>query len=135
LLGLTDHAEFRAHALLSLQQALLGEVRPEMRAVAISLRFGVVRVIVVTDRESTDAEVENFDAVVMTDLMAASSFPDGWLPQFEHEFLVVPEGERFDVEGALAYMRWESQFNEGIFTEEERREIDEAERRAGRLKR
>lgn len=130
--GLTDHAEFRKHALLTLQEALLGEVRPEMRAVVISLRFGVVRVIVVTDREPTEAERENFVASVMTQLMASSSYPDGWLPQYEHEFLVLPASERVDVQGSFAFMRWEPKFNEGIFTEEEQQEIDEAERRAGR---
>jgi len=132
---MTDHSALRARALLTLQQALLGEVRPEMRAVLVSLRLGEVLVTVVTDRAPTDAERESFDASAMTVLVAASPFPGDWRPHIRHAFVVVPEGEPIHVDGAYAFLRWEAASNEGIFTAEEQREIDAAERSVGRTTR
>jgi hypothetical protein len=62
--------------LLSVQRALLGEITPEMQAVAVAISAAEERDLLVVDAGSPSAVCEAFDASAMTQIVADFCWPE-----------------------------------------------------------
>lgn len=99
--------EFRTKVLLSLQRALLGEITPTMRAVAVQWSAERIVIRVYTDGEAPADVREDFDASVVTQVVADFSLPDRGDPKVEFEFTRFDAPARLPDWGVLVYARAE----------------------------
>ncbi len=100
--------DLRIKVLLSLQRALLGEITPEMRAVAVQWSPNRIAIRVYTDGEAPAEVREDFDASVVTQVVADFSFPDQGDPSVEFEFARCDAPTRLPDWGQLVYARAEA---------------------------
>jgi hypothetical protein len=97
--------ELRVKVLLSLQRALLGEITPEMRAVAVQWSPARVTIRVYTDGEAPAEIREGFDASVVTQVVADFPYPERGDPTVAVEFLRCDAPSRLPDWGHLVYAR------------------------------
>lgn len=99
--------ELRARVLLSVQRALIGEVRPEMRYIEVILAQGMVRILVWHEGPSDPGARDDFDASVITQVVA--DFPDSGAgdPEIDFEFHRCDGPAKPLVTGVLVYGRHE----------------------------
>ncbi len=93
--------------MLSVQRALLGEVTPAMRAVAVELTPGHLRVRVYTDGESTAEARLEFDLEVMSEVLADFPWPEFGSPEISLEFVRHDPPARLPAWGWYVYARAE----------------------------
>ena len=99
--------DLRTRVLLSLQRALLGEVTPEVRAVAVAWSAERITIRVYTCGEAPAVLRDEFDASVVTQVVADFSHPEGGGPEVAVQFercdppAPLPDG------GQLVYARAE----------------------------
>src|SRR4051794_28718007 len=99
-----DESEFRTRVLLAAQQALVGEVSPQMRAIEVEWNIAKVILRVFTDGESTEQLRQDFDASVVTQFMA--NFTDlRPMPQIDFEFVRRDTPQTIPVRGRLVFAR------------------------------
>lgn len=85
--------DLRVRVLLSVQRALVGEITPEMQAVAVCLSPTEVRVVLFVD-ERTPAEIgDDFDAGAITQIVADFPCPERGDPQIAFERVEVASAE------------------------------------------
>jgi hypothetical protein len=105
-----DESEFRTRVLLAAQQALVGEVRPEMRAIEVEWNLAKVTLRVFTDGEAPDQLREDFDASVVTQFMA--NFTDlEPMPQIDCDFVRCGAPQTIPVRGRLVFARADTTFS------------------------
>ena len=90
---------------LALQTALLGEITPEVVAVAAEAGAKRLVVRVYTDGPASARFREDFDSSVMTQLHAAAPFGADYAPEIDAEFVVCAAGSRVPNWGVLVYHR------------------------------
>ena len=77
----------RASVLLSVQRALLGEVTPGMRAIAVDWDQERIQVRVFHDGPWDASLEENFDASVVSQVVADFPWPERGDPRVVYEFI------------------------------------------------
>ena len=71
-----DQKAMRTGVLLSLQRALLGAITPNMRAITVEWSKTYIRIWVYHDGQFTEEAVEDFDADVVTQVIADYPYPE-----------------------------------------------------------
>lgn len=79
--------EFRGSVLLSVQRALVGEVTPEMRAIEVQLSRTQIVIRVFTQGVPSEALRDDFDAGMVTQVVADFPYPDRQDPEVSVEFV------------------------------------------------
>ena len=72
--------DLRIRVRLSLQRALLGEVTPNLRAVCVEVSPAEIHVWAYYDGPQSEAEEEDFDGSVLTQLVADFPYPEWGTP-------------------------------------------------------
>jgi hypothetical protein len=99
--------DLRLRVLLSVQRALVGEVTPQMRFIAVEFSAARIHIIVWHDGAMCAADREQFDACALTDVAADFWPPDGDpVPSVEFARCDYPERPQF--RGELVYGRREN---------------------------
>jgi hypothetical protein len=101
-------SDLRIPVLLSMQRALVGEVTPEMRAVAVQWSPERIAIRVYTHGEPPAAVREDFDASVVSQVVADFPCPDGGDPAVEYEFVRCDAPTRLPDWGHLVFARSDS---------------------------
>jgi hypothetical protein len=99
--------DLRLRVMLSVQRALVGEVTPQMRFIAVELSAERVHIIVWHDGEMSAADREQFDACAVTDV-AADLWPPNGDPVPSVEFVRCDFPEKPEFRGEIVYGRRES---------------------------
>jgi hypothetical protein len=100
-------SDLHVRVLLSLQRALLGEITPEMRAVAVQWSPDRIEIRIYTDGEASSETREDFDAAVVTQVVADFSFPERGDPTVDFEFVRCDAPSRLPDWGHSVYHRAE----------------------------
>jgi hypothetical protein len=100
-----NSTELRIRVLLSLQRALVGEVTPNIRAVSVEYSEEKIRIQVYIDGEISEEAKEEFDAGVVTQVVADFPYPEKDDPSVEYEFLRIDAPGRIDYRGIVIYAR------------------------------
>ena len=98
-------SDLRARVLLSVQRALLGEITPEMRAVEVEWSPERILLRVFTEGEASEQVREDFDAAVVTQVVADFPEPDRGDPRVELEFVRCDAPDHVPVRGTLVFAR------------------------------
>lgn len=101
----TERPDLRTEVILSVQRALLGEVTPDIRAVAVGWEGGVVRARFVFDHPVTE---DDRDKVLGINMYVQDDFDDFQETDFTAEFSLERPLELKPGEGWWVYMRDES---------------------------
>jgi hypothetical protein len=102
-----DDARLR-EVLLAVQRALVGEISPAMRAIAVEVGHAQVWLYVFHDGDADDEEIDDFDAAVVAQLerdapgLAAA---DGVEPEVGFSYVRVDEPAPLPVHGHLVFAR------------------------------
>ena len=105
-----DESELRTRVLRAAQEALVGEVSPEMRAIEVERNLAKVTLRVFTDGSAPDQLREDFDASVVTQFMA--NFTDLQpMPQIDFEFVRCDAPQTIPVRGRLVSARADTTFS------------------------
>ncbi|MDB6024073.1 MAG: hypothetical protein JWM68_296 [Verrucomicrobiales bacterium] len=103
--------DLRSRVLLSVQRALVGEVTPEMRFIAVEISRERIHIIVWHDGiidESISGNGGNFDGGAITQVVADFAWPERGDPQVSFEFVRCDFPHRPDFRGTLVYGRSET---------------------------
>jgi hypothetical protein len=95
--------ELRTRALLSVQQALVGEVRVEMRAIEVEISPVRILIRVFTHGQASEELREEFDAGAVTQVVAHFPYPDRGDPEVEFEFVRCDRPSPIPVRGTLVF--------------------------------
>ena len=93
----------RQAVLLYAQRALVGEIDPCFKAISVEIAEDVVKFFVFTDGTHNDDIVEDFDAMVMTQMV--SDFPDFDTRDPKMDFEFIAEEEPLSAKGVLIYAK------------------------------
>ena len=107
-------SELRVKAILSAQRALLGDVKPYVRAISLDVTKSLLKLWVFHDGPVPLEDIENFDAVVVAQMVADFPDPDKSDPSCEFEFVRIDQPGKIDPRGEFIFYRWEAESNEGI---------------------
>ena len=77
----------RSSVLLSVQRALLGEITPGMRAIAVDWDAERIRIRVFHDGPWEASIEEDFDGCAITQVIADFPWPERGDPRVDHEFV------------------------------------------------
>jgi hypothetical protein len=103
-----DDGERRRDVLLAVQRALVGEISPGMRAVAVEIGPAQVWLYVFHDGEADEDEIDDFDAAVVAQLESDApelATSDGVEPEIGFSYVRVDEPAPLPVHGHLVYAR------------------------------
>lgn len=100
--------EFRTGVLLSVHRALLGEIRPNMRAISVEWSEKNIRISVYVDGEIDEEAGDEFDAGVVTQVVADFPHPHVNDPIVDVEFIRCDAPAKLDCRGEIVYARKES---------------------------
>jgi hypothetical protein len=99
--------KLRSHILLSVQRALIGEIVPNMRAISVEWTSQNIHLWVYIDGPIDEQTREDFDAVVITQIIADFPNPDNHDPVVKFDFVRCDSPEKLDCRGVLVYARKE----------------------------
>ena len=88
---MSDH--LRERVLLAMQGALVGEIKPEMQAVAVSISQAQIQIRLFVDEGSGTDIAEDFDAGAVTQVVAHFCWPERGDPQVVFDWVAVPKGQ------------------------------------------
>lgn len=97
----------RRSVLLTLQTALVGEVTPEMRFISVEWSPTEIHIWVYVDGSIDEAVTEEFDAMVITEMVATFAYPDQGDPVVRYDMIRCDYPERPNIGGRLVYGRKE----------------------------
>ncbi len=100
----------------SAHRALLGEIKPFVRAISLETSKDIIKLWVYHDGEVSSDEKDYFDSVVITQIFADFPDPEKGDPICEFEFVRIDQPELLKPVGRLLYERWEIEKNQGIGT-------------------
>lgn len=93
----------RRNVLLSVQRALVGEITPEMRAIEVELAPGRILIRVFTDGEPAETLQDDFDAGMVTQVVADFPYPENGDPEVALEFVRCDSPKPVLVRGLLVF--------------------------------
>jgi hypothetical protein len=99
--------DLRARVLLSLQRALLGEVTAQMRAIEVEWSPTAILIRVFAHGPVTDSLRDNFDASVVTQVVADFPYPDRGDPHVTFDIVRCDAPAPIAVSGTLVFARAE----------------------------
>ena len=104
--------DLRIRVRLSLQRALLGEVTPNLRAVCVEVSPAEIHVWAYYDGPQSEAEEEDFDGSVLTQLVADFPYSERGDPAVHGHFIRCDAPQPLEWRGTVVYARREA--NAGI---------------------
>jgi hypothetical protein len=102
-------SDLRQRALLSIHRALVGEVDSNILAITAEISQKEIHLRVFVEGELPDDQIENFDAGVITEIIADFPFPDSGDPKVSFEFLTVRIKDRLNYLEGLVYLKKKSE--------------------------
>jgi hypothetical protein len=99
--------EFRSIVLLSVQRALLGEITPNMRAISVEWSEKKIHICVYVDGEIDEKARSEFDAGVVSEVIADFPYADVDEPVVDFEFIRRDAPSKLHCRGATVYARKE----------------------------
>ena len=103
----TVDVDLRRRVLLSVQRALVGDVTPQMRYVAVEVSSERIHIIVWHDGAVPSGVTADFDASAVTQVVADFPHPDQHDPHVSFEFVRCDSPQRPEFRGTLVYGRSE----------------------------
>lgn len=100
--------ELRGRALLSIQRGLLGEITPQMRKITVEITQQLIKLWVFWDGPFDHEAVEDFDASVITEIVADFAWPERGDPKITLEFVRSDSPSRIEHRGICVYARKEN---------------------------
>ena len=91
--------DIRIRVLLSVQRALVGEIIPEMRAVDVESSQARIVIRVFTEGDASESVREDFDAGMVTQVVADFPYPGQEDPTVAFEFVRCDSPNRVPVRG------------------------------------
>lgn len=104
----TSDDDLRGRVLLSVQRALVGQVTPQMRFIAVEFSSERIHVIVWHDGAISECISADFDDGAITQIVADFPWPERGDPQTSFEFVRCDYPQRPDFKGTLVFGRSES---------------------------
>ena len=102
------NTKLRTSVLLSVQRALIGEITPEMRFIAVEFSQSLIYITVYVDGFINEQRRNDFDASAVTQVVADFCWPERGDPSTQFSFVRCDYPQKPTFRGTLVYGRAET---------------------------